>query len=371
MIRITPFYTKLAQILVSIIALGYLASIGQTILAPLIFAFLFSMLLLPLANFLEKRLHIPRSVSSLISILALIFGFVALFGLLGSQMTAIAQDWPAFKKQVIDATSNLQLWISNTFHVDSNEQINYLNDSATKALDKGTSIVGQTLISLSSIFIFLLFTVLYTFFILLHRRLLVKFLVALFHEKHHTVVYDIVFQIQYIVKKYIFGLFLQMAIVTILACTTFLVIGVKYAFLLGLITGIFNIIPYIGILTALLLALLITFATSTTSHVLFVLVALIIIHMIDSNYIMPKIVGSKVKINTLVALVGLVVGEMFWGIPGMFLSIPVIAIIKVVFDRVSGLKPWGMLLGEDDSEYAKIVEEADLNLKAQAEKTEA
>ena len=62
---------------------------------------------------------------------------------------------------------------------------------------------------------------------------------------------------------------------------------------------------------------------------------------------------------------------MFWGIPGMFLSIPVIAIIKVVFDRVSGLKPWGMLLGEDDSEYAKIVEEADLNLKAQAEKTEA
>jgi putative permease len=164
------------------------------------------------------------------------------------------------------------------------------------------------------------------------------------------VVYDVVSQIQYIVKKYIVGLFLQMLIVTGLSCMAFWIIGVKYGFLLGLITGIFNVIPYIGIVTALLLAVLITFATATTSEILFVLVAVVVIHLIDSNYVMPKIVGSKVKINTLIALLGLVLGEMIWGITGMFLSIPVIAIIKVVFDRVNGLQPWGMLLGDDDSE---------------------
>jgi len=140
-----------------------------------------------------------------------------------------------------------------------------------------------------------------------------------------------------------------MLIVTTLACIAFWIIGVKYGFLLGLITGIFNLIPYVGILTALLLAVLITFATASSTHILFVVVAIFLIHLVDGNYIMPKIVGSKVKINTLIALIGLVLGEMIWGITGMFLSIPVIAIVKVIFDRVDGLKSWGMVLGDDDS----------------------
>jgi putative permease len=348
--RITPFYTRLAHILISLICLCYIAIVGRTLLAPLIFAFLFSLLLLPFASFLEQRFRFPRSLSSLLALLTLIFAISMIMFVLGTQLTALAQDWPAFKQQVISATAELQRWISATFHINSDEQIDYISDSATKAVDTGTSIIGHTLLSVSSILLFLLFIFLYTFFILLHRRLLLRFVVSLFSEQHSVVVYDVVSQIQYIVKKYIVGLFLQMLIVTGLSCMAFWIIGVKYGFLLGLITGIFNVIPYIGIVTALLLAVLITFATATTSEILFVLVAVVVIHLIDSNYVMPKIVGSKVKINTLIALLGLVLGEMIWGITGMFLSIPVIAIIKVVFDRVNGLQPWGMLLGDDDSE---------------------
>lgn len=349
MIRVTPFYTRLAHILISLICLCYIAIVGRTLLAPLIFAFLFSLLLLPLAGFLERRFKLPRSLSSMFALLSLVAGIFGIVAILGSQVTELAQDWPAFKRQVIVATADLQKWIALTFHVNADEQINYLSDSATKALDTGTTLIGQTLLSVSSVLLFLLFIFLYTFFILLHRRLLLRFIVSLFSQEHAAMVYDVVAQVQYIVKKYIVGLFLQMIIVTILSCIAFWIIGVKYAFLLGLITGIFNLIPYIGIVTALLLTILITFATATTTKILFVLVAVIAIHLVDSNYIMPKIVGSKVKINTLVALLGLVIGEMIWGITGMFLSIPVIAIIKVIFDRVDGLKPWGMVLGDDDS----------------------
>jgi putative permease len=228
--------------------------------------------------------------------------------------------------------------------------MDYINDSASKAVNTGTSILGHTILSVSSILLFLLFTFLYTFFLLLHRRLLLRFIVSVFDEEHSVVVYDIVSQIQYIVKKYIFGLFLQMLLVTGLSCIAFWLLGVKYGLLLGLITGILNLIPYIGILMALLLASVITFATAGTGQLIFVAMAIAAIHLFDSNYIMPKIVGSKVKINTLIALIGLVLGEMIWGITGMFLSIPVIAIFKVIFDRVHGLNPWGILLGEDDSE---------------------
>ncbi|REA56618.1 AI-2E family transporter [Dyadobacter luteus] len=349
MIRVTPFYTRLAHILISLICLCYIAIVGRTLLAPLIFALLFSMLLLPFAGYMERKFRFPRSVSSMIALLSLVLGIVAIITILGTQITQLAQDWPAFKQQVITATADLQKWIALTFHVNADEQINYLSDSATKALDTGTSLIGHTLLSVSSVLLFLLFIFLYTFFILLHRRLLLRFIVSLFSEQHAVIVYDIVAQVQYIVKKYIVGLFLQMLIVTLLSCIAFWIIGVKYAFLLGLITGIFNLIPYIGIVTALLLTVLITFATASTTKILMVLIAVIAIHLVDSNYVMPKIVGSKVKINTLVALLGLVLGEMIWGITGMFLSIPVIAVIKVIFDRVDGLKPWGMVLGDDDS----------------------
>jgi len=349
MIRFTPFYTRLAHILICLICLCYIAIVGRTLLAPLIFAFLFSLLLLPFANMLEYRFKLPRSLSSMVALLTLILGISAIVTILGAQLTELAQDWPAFKQQVIQAATGIQKWISATFHVNSADQIDYISESATKAVDTGTTLIGHTLLSLSSVLLFLLFIFLYTFFILLHRRLLLRFVVSLFKEEYSVVVYDVVAQVQYIVKKYIVGLFLQMLIVTILSCAAFWIIGVKYAFLLGLIMGIFNLIPYIGIVTALLLAVLITFATATTTDILFVLISVISIHLVDSNYIMPKIVGSKVKINTLIALLGLVLGEMIWGITGMFLSIPVIAIIKVVFDRVDGLKPWGMLLGDDDS----------------------
>lgn len=63
---------------------------------------------------------------------------------------------------------------------------------------------------------------------------------------------------------------------------------------------------------------------------------------------MPKIVGSQIRINPLVIILGVILGEMIWGIPGMFLSVSYLAMAKIIFDRVEGLKPWGVLLGDDE-----------------------
>jgi putative permease len=142
-----------------------------------------------------------------------------------------------------------------------------------------------------------------------------------------------------------------MAIVATILCIVFWLLGIKYAMLLGIITGLFNIIPYIGIFTALLFSILVTFATAAgTTKIVLVLVAVVIMHLIDSNVLLPLIVASKVKINGLITLLGVVIGEMMWGIPGMFLSIPVIAIAKIIFDRVESLHPWGFLLGDEKDE---------------------
>jgi predicted PurR-regulated permease PerM len=118
--------------------------------------------------------------------------------------------------------------------------------------------------------------------------------------------------------------------------------------LLGLITGILNLIPYIGILFAGLLTIVASLSGSPELSVIVgVIVVNVIVQFIDNNVLVPMIVSSKVEINALVSIVGIVAGGAIAGIAGMFLAIPVIAIIKVVFDRIDELSPWGYLFGDD------------------------
>lgn len=343
-----PFYIKLSCILISIIILGFLAIIGQQILVPMVLGLLIAILLIPLCRFMETKLRFPRGLSSVLAsvlALAIIGGVIYMMSM---EVAKLANDWPQFQKQFIDLIDNLQGWISRTFGVRRHDQLEYLNDTLKKSISTGTAILEKTLTSVGYVLMLTGFTFLFTLFFLLYRTHLLKFLVASFTETYHKTVFEIVENIQFMVKKYLVGLFLQMIIVTILSFIAYTIIGVKYNFMLAILTGILNILPYIGIFTALLIGALITFATSGISHVLFIVIAIVVIHAIDGNIIMPRVVGSKVKINSLIVIIGLVVGEMLWGIAGMFLTIPVLAILKIIFDRVEGLQSWGFLMGEDD-----------------------
>ncbi len=341
------------MVLFSIISLGYLAIQGQTILAPLLTSFLLALLLLPMANFIERKWHFKRSIAAIISVILMIAIISMILFFLANQLTDLWKDWPLLKQQGETSFHDIQDWISRTFNVNTQRQIDYLKESANSAIATSATVLGATLLTLSSTLLFLFFLLLFTFFILNYRGVLISFLSSVFAEKHQQKVGEIVRQVQFIIKKYITGLFLQMLIVTILMIATLSLLGVKYSVLLGLISGIFNIIPYLGIFTALLISTLITFATAGAGKVLLVVIAFLVIHAIDGNVLMPLVVGSKVKINALFAFIGIVVGEMIWGISGMFLCIPYLAIFKIIFDQVDQLKPWGILLGGEEKPAKK------------------
>ncbi|SOD14862.1 AI-2E family transporter [Pedobacter xixiisoli] len=348
-----PFIVRLTFTLLSILLLGYLAIIGKSILSPLLFSLLLAFLMLPLANFLETKLRLKRSIATIFTViimLGLLYGIGHFFAI---QLSELWGDWPLLEKQVTNSFHELQHWISKTFHVNISKQETYLADSAEKALATSATVVGTTLITLSSSLLFIAFTLLFTFLMLNYRRLLYKFLSTVFIEEHRVKVTETVNEIQYIIKKYITGLFIQMVIVSVLMILTLSILGVKYAILLGLVAGIFNIIPYLGISISLIISVLITFATAGATKALFVLFAYVGIHTIDGNILMPLIVGSKVKINALIAFIGIVVGEMIWGISGMFLCMPYLAMMKIIFQKVDGLDAWAILLGEEQKIYRK------------------
>jgi predicted PurR-regulated permease PerM len=347
----TPFYTKLAMILVSLIAIGYISVLGKEVLSPLLFALLLSILLLPIAGFLERRLKFRRSAAAGVSVILLIIFVGLVLYLVASQVADLVSDWPQFKEQLTTSMHDIHHWVSMKFHINMVKQMDYVNTATSKLLTASTSVIGATVISVSSILLFLIFTMINTFFLLFYRRHIVTFLVRIFKEDNEMIVYDIIAQVQYIIRKYIIGLLLEMAIVATVLCLVFWLLGIKYAILLGIITGLFNIIPYIGIFTALIFSVVVTFATAAaTTKILLVIAAVVVMHLIDSNVLLPIIVGSKVKINGQITLLGVIVGGMMWGIPGMFLSIPVIAIAKIIFDRVESLQPWGLLLGDEKDE---------------------
>jgi len=344
-----PFYHKLASVLVILISIGFLVIQGKELLSPLIFSCLFSILLLPLAALFEKKLRLKRGLAAILSVLLLLAAIYSIVYLVAIQMGDLAGDWPQFKMQLDSTVSKLQHWISVTFHVNATKQLTFVKSATSQVLDTGTSVLGITILSLSSTILFMVFTFIYTFFFLSYRRMIMRFLVSVFLEENSLVVHDIIEKVQHILRKYIIGLFIEMCVVATFVCLALSVLGIKYAILLGLITGLFNIVPYIGIFTAMALSVLITFATGAVAgKILLVAITLIITHLVDSNILLPAIVGSKVKINALITVLGVVIGEMIWGVSGMFLSIPVIAVLKIIFDRIESLKPWGILLGEEE-----------------------
>ena len=342
-----PFYERLALILVGLIALGYLVILAKDFLDPLVFGFLFAILLLPVADFFEKKARLPRGAAGMVAIAALIAVISGILYLVGSQIAKLADDWPMLKKQVGSSIHEIQNWVESTFHVNMEKQMDYVHNATNKIMSSGTEVLGTTFGAISSLMLFYVFIVIFALLILLYRRLLFKFLLQVSGADNQHIVYDIVENVQKIMRQYILGLLLEMFIVATIACSIFLFIGIKYALLLGIIVGLFNIIPYVGIFTALFLSSLVTFATGNVQQVIFVAGTVIGIHLVDSNVLLPMVVGSKVRLNALLSFLGIVIGEMIWGLSGMFLAIPMMAILKIVFDRIESTKPWGLLLGAD------------------------
>jgi predicted PurR-regulated permease PerM len=338
------------MVLISIIALFYIAIIGKTILAPMIVAFLSAVLLLPFAAYLEKKMKFHRSLAALSAVLLLLCCIAAILYIVAAQITGLADNLPQFKLQILSTIKDLQNWIALKFHIEIIRQNSYMTNTASRILTSGPSIIGATVMSLTSKLLFLLFALIDSFFLLYYRRILVKFLVAVFRAENSKTVFDIVAQVQSRIRQYVLGLLLEMLIVSTVCCIALWILGIKYFILLGLLTGLLNLLPYIGIFISLLLSVVVTFATASAGHVLLVIATLFGIHLMDANLLLPLIVGAKVRLNALVTILGVIIGGSIWGIPGAFLAIPVIAITKIIFERIDSLKPWSILLGDERDE---------------------
>jgi predicted PurR-regulated permease PerM len=187
----------------------------------------------------------------------------------------------------------------------------------------------------------------FIFFFLFYRRFFKQFLQKLFARTPNDNITEVMLKVQSVVKNYILGLLTVMVIIAALNTVGLLVLGIKYAFFFGALAALLNIIPYIGIFIGSVLPIIMALLTKDSIwYAVGVAGIFAVVQFLEGNFITPNIVGSKVSVNPLAAIIALIIGGMLWGPAGMILSIPFTAILKVIFDHVDSLEPFGFLLGE-------------------------
>lgn len=343
-----PFYIRLTAVLLCLIGLFVILYFGRDIIFPILLSLLFAIILRPIVSFLIRRLKFPHFIAVVFAIVLFVLIFLGVFYFISLQVSDMANDWGKIKDNFYFHIEHFQQLIRDNFHLSNLEQKEIIDNAAKSSLTSGKEIVGNTISSFTDIALNITLIPIYTFLFLLYQNLFITFLTKLFKPESHKKLREILFQIKIAVQSYVVGLLFEMIAVSILTTIGLYLIGVEYFILLGIITGILNLVPYIGILFAGVLSIVVSLSGSTDlSIVLGVVIVNIIVQFIDNNILVPMFVNSKVQINAFVSIVGIIVGNVLGGITGMFLAIPIIAIIKVIFDRIDSLEPWGYLLGDD------------------------
>lgn len=332
--------------IVGLFVVGLIIVSGNMVIMPLLTALYISIVLLPVYRLFVK-IKIPNVISIALSLLVLVVGIGLIIWFFSAQLSGLISDFPQIKKNVMLHLHSLSDWINSKMNFSTEEQMKVFNDQSNNLLNNAGSMVGGTVATFSSVFIFIGLLPIYIFLILFYRNLLVRFIFYWFPEEEYERVSEGIKETESIIKSYLVGLLIQIAYITVLLGGILLLFGIKHALLIGVIFAILNLIPYIGALFGNIIGVLLTLtASQELTPVITVLLAIAVVQFLDNNILMPKIVGSKVKINALASIVGVVIGGNLAGIPGMFLSLPTIAILKIVCDRTDNLKQWGVLLGD-------------------------
>ena len=341
-----PFYIKASIFLIGIIALFAILYIAQSIIVPLIFALIIAIVLHPVVDLLV-RFRINRVLAIVITILLTFIVIAALGGLLFSQASRFSESWPVLVDKFTAIINQTITWASGYFDINAQEIRDWIGKTKSELINTSGAAIGQTLVTVGSGLVILFLIPVYVFIILYYQPLLLDFIRKLSGTSNQSQVKEIVTQTKTVIQRYLVGLVIEAVIVATLDATALLVLGIDFAIMLGIIAALLNIIPYIGGIMAVALPMMVAIATKSSAwYALYVLVAYYFIQLIDNNYIVPKIVASKVKINALFSIIVVIAGNALWGVPGMFLSLPLLAIVKLIFDHIEPLKPWGFLLGD-------------------------
>ncbi|WP_114750725.1 AI-2E family transporter [Pleomorphovibrio marinus] len=347
---ILPGYLKTLVILLLIIVIIFVLIVGRSLLIPLMLGGYIAILMIPLCNWMENR-KVPRVLSAFFSLLLSIITISGIITLIVVQVSNFSKDLEDVSERMnnyirdVDkfATEKLDTDLGISDGISKNQLFEFIESNSESVSD----FVLNTLGSLTGVVLVPVFI----FFMLIYRDHLEAFVARFFKEHNEEEVKDQIRSLRKVVQFYIIGVIKVMGILAILNTAALWIIGVKHALFFGILAALFNIIPYLGPFLGAILPFIFAFLTMDGLIYPFaVVISFTIIQMFESNFLTPKIVGSNVNLNALITFMALLVGGAIWGVAGMILIIPTLAILKRIFDLSESTKPFSYLLGEDEDQ---------------------
>ena len=338
-----PFYLKSTVIIFGLVLICYSLFNLKEILAPVAFSLIIAILLNPLVNKLQnKGVKKILAIAISLSVTIIIIGGILYF--ISSQIISFGDNLPQLKLKFNEHFSQLQQWVATKINLPIAKQQKIIND----ALNDSQSLLGQTLGSALGTIVLIFLVPIYVFLLLFYKPLIINFFHEVFAEENTDKVSEVLGETKSAIQSYMVGLLLEALVVAVMNTVALLLLGVEYAVLLGVIGALLNMLPYIGGIVAIALPVIIASVTKDGfSTQLGIIGAYALIQFIDNNFLVPFLVSSRVKINAFFSIVVVLFGGALWGVAGMFLSIPFVAILKIIFDRLPEMKPWGKLLGDE------------------------
>ncbi|TVR77653.1 MAG: AI-2E family transporter [Chitinophagaceae bacterium] len=319
----------------------------RNFLYPIAFGFLLAYLAYPIVNWLEKK-RVPRIVASFITIISTlaVFGGIAIFVI--AKFGPFAEKLPEMVELAMANLIDQLSRFGSAFGLNPDETKIFVESKIEDLMNTGDNFFGDVFsTTANTIFTFAILPV-YIFLFLYYRTKFAYFMFKITPKARKADLINILRQISKVSAQYLWGVLIVVLILMIINTVGLTIVGVKYALPLGIISALFNFIPYFGTLLGGAVPLLFAILVENDIALAFkVLILFIIIQFIENNILTPNIVGSNVKVNPFFIITGLVGASMVWGIPGMLLIVPFLAISKIVFSHIESMKPFAFLLGEE------------------------
>lgn len=343
-----PAYLKVLAILLLIIVVVFILTIGRSLLIPLFLGGYIAMLMIPFCNWMESK-RVPRILSGIISLLSAIIGILGLILLVILQVRNFARDFDDVSDRLNNYLSDLDKLASDLLGADLGIKDGIDKTQIFNLLESNSDTVSNFLLNTIGSLAGVVLVPVFIFFMLIYRDHLSEFIARLFREHNDEEVKEKIRSLRKVVQYYILGVFKVMGILAVMNTAVLYVIGVKHALFFGIFAALLNIIPYLGPFLGAILPFIFAFLTMDgLFYPIMVVVSFTVIQLIESNFLTPKIVGSNVNLNALITFVGLLVGGAIWGVVGMILIIPTLAIMKRIFDLQESTKPFSFLFGEEE-----------------------
>ena len=340
-------FQRLAAFLICLCVVLFALYTGSSFFIPLTYGILFSLMLQPICLRFERLLG-NRMISVILTLLTATVFISAILMFFVNQVQSILAEADDIYAGLQETFYEWAEYGGHTFGLSGVEVEGYIEQVMTSFSDKPLGILSTGLSTSGVLLANFSLVAIYTFFFLLYRTAFKDFVLGQLNVKDQTEGEQTLVEVQQVAKSYLGGMGLVMIILGTLNSIGLFFIGIDYYLVWGFLAAILGVIPYIGTVIGGLLPFV--FAIATTESIWAPLLVLLLygtVQFVEGNFITPKVLGGSVKINALAAIIAVIVGSMLWGIAGIILAIPLLAIVRIVLTHIEPLRPIALLLSDD------------------------